>query len=291
MQNSKYLVANDRDILWGLTVSTVGHDEVAPGEEYPTRGHADGYYFDPSRGRILNEYQMLYLVEGSGVFASAHVAERRIKAGDIFLLFPGEWHTYHPEPGASWKSYWIGYLGRNMDDRVKAGFLSPEKPVYHVGYSGEIISIYESAMTVAKTEAASMQQTLAGMVNLLVGLMYSLERNITLGRQAENVQMVKQAQQRIRETLESNLTMQELAAEMGSSYSNFRKLFKEHTGMSPAMYQQDLKLQRAKELLTTTDLSVKEIAFRLNFESADYFSSKFKCKTGQQPSAFRDSMR
>ena len=46
MQNSKYLVANERDAQWGLTVSTVGMDELAVGDSYPTRGHADGYFFD-----------------------------------------------------------------------------------------------------------------------------------------------------------------------------------------------------------------------------------------------------
>ncbi len=72
--------------------------------------------------------------------SSAHLPETKIKAGDIFLLFPGEWHTYHPSGTKGWKSYWIGFKGKNIDDRVKAGFLSPEKPIYHVGYSNEIIS-------------------------------------------------------------------------------------------------------------------------------------------------------
>ena len=76
--------------------------------------------------------------------------------------------------------------------------------------------------------------------------------------------------------------------ELGVSYSNFRKLFKEHTGLSPAIYQQALKLQRAKEMLTTTDMSIKEIAYRLNFDSPDYFSAKFKAKTGRKPSDLRN---
>ena len=44
---------------------------------------------------------------------------------------------------------------------------------------------------------------------------------------------------------------------------------------------------KKKELLSTTDESIKEIAYRLNFESPDYFSSKFKAKTGMKPSDFR----
>ena len=281
MQHSKYLLANDRDRLWGLTVSTVGYEEIAPGDDYPTRGHADGYYFNVSRGRVLREYQLLYNPEGEGVFQSAHCPPSPIKAGDMFLLFPGEWHTYHPLDSKGWKSYWIGFSGRNVDDRVRAGFLSPEKPIWHVGYSSDIEALYQQAYKTAVEEAAVAQQLMAGLVNHLIGLMYSLERNIQLGKNSAQVNMVN------REALESELSIQQIAEELSVSYSNFRKLFKEYTGLSPATYQQELRLLRAKELLSTTDLSIKEIAYRLNFESPDYFSAKFKAKMGCRPSEIR----
>ena len=284
MQNSKYLLATERDLKWGLTVSTVGYEEIAPGDPYPTKGHADGYYFNIEKGRVLNEYQLLYNPEGEGVFESAHCPQTKIKAGDMFLLFPGEWHTYHPNPRVGWKSHWIGFKGRNMDDRVKAGFLTPEKPIYHVGYSAIIEGLYRRAFAAAREEAAYSQQEMAGLVNHLIGKMYSLERNIELSRNQQQVDMIDKARWRIRESLESEITIQGIAEELGVSYSNFRKLFKEYTGLSPATYQQELRLLRAKELLSTTDLSIKEIAYRLNFESPDYFSAKFKAKMGVKPS-------
>ena len=288
MQTSKYMLASDRDQLWGLTVTTIGYEEIGNDDPYPTRGHADGYYFDLQKGRILPEYQLLYIIEGGGVFHSRTVPEARLKEGDFFLLFPGEWHSYHPTGPRGWKKYWIGFRGHNMDDRVRAGFLSPTKPIYHVGFSEKIVQLYRSAYEAALAEEAYSQQVMAGIVNLLIGLMYSLERNIELkSRNQEHVNMINRAQLRIRESLESSLTIQQVAEEMGVSYSNFRKLFKEHTGLSPAVYQQDLRLQRAKELLTTTDMSIKEIAYRLNFESPDYFSSKFRVKTGRKPSDLR----
>lgn len=290
MQDSKYLVANERDALWGLTVSTVGYDELQPGEPYPTKGHAGGYYFDINKGRTLDEYQMLYLVEGEGVFTSEHIKEQKIKSGDIFLLFPGKWHSYHPAENSKWKSYWIGYKGKNMDDRVKYGFMSPEKPIYHVGYSAEIIQLYDSAMKAAKEEAAYSQQRLAGIVNNLIGVMYSKERNIILNRDRNKVDIINKARLIIREKLESRITIQEIAEQMGMGYSNFRKLFKEFTGVSPALYQQELRLQKAKELLSTTNTSIKEIAYQLNFDSPDYFSSKFKMKVGCKPSEYREKM-
>lgn len=288
IQHSKYMLASERDQLWGLTVTTIGYEEIGAGDSYPTRGHADGYYFDLAKGRILPEYQLLYIVEGEGVFHSRTVPEARLSEGDFFLLFPGEWHSYHPTGPRGWKKYWIGFRGNNMDDRVRAGFLSPTKPIYHVGFSDSIVRLYRQAYDQAIEEAAYSQQVMAGIVNLLIGLMYSKERNMELkNRNQSHVDLINRARLRIREELESSLTIQQVAEDLGMSYSNFRKLFKEHTGLSPATYQQDLRLQRAKEMLTTTDMSIKEIAYRLNFESPDYFSSKFKIKTGRKPSDLR----
>lgn len=289
MQQSKYLVINERDAQWGLAVSTVGYEEIIAGEEYPTHGHAEGYYFNVSKGRVLNEYQLLYITEGEGVFQSAHQSPVSIKAGDLFLLFPGEWHSYHPLPEKGWKSYWIGFKGTNIDNRIRQHFLSPEKPVFHVGYSAELVRLYKNAYKAALAEKPFYQQLLAGIVNLQVGLMYSLERSSMLNKNHDHMNMINRARLRIRESIESDVTIQQIAQEQGVSYSNFRKLFKEYTGISPALYQQDLKLQQAKELLTTTAMSIKEIAYQLNFESPDYFSSKFRSKTGLRPSEFRNA--
>ena len=85
-KNFKYLVANDHDKQWGLTVSTVGYEEIAPGDDYPTRGHADGYFFDVAKGRVLDEYQLQYIVEGDGLFQSASQKATKVHSGDVFLL-------------------------------------------------------------------------------------------------------------------------------------------------------------------------------------------------------------
>lgn len=291
MQISKYLLASERDAEWGLTISTVGFEKIDPWEAYPTKGHAYGYYFNIDKGRVLDEYQLLYQPEGEGVFESAHIPETRIKPGDIFLLFPGEWHTYRPLTDKGWTSYWIGFKGKNIDDRVKAGFLSPDKPIYHVGFNNDIIAIFEKAMKIADSEDPNYQQTLAGIVNYLIGQMYYLERNCELKKNSDQVDLIAKSKVMIRESLETCITIQEIAQKLGISYSSFRKLFKEYTGIAPAMYQHNLRLQLAKELLTSTDESIKEIAYRLNFGSPDYFSSKFKAKIGMKPSDFREKCR
>lgn len=288
-KNFKYLVANEHDKQWGLTVSTVGYEEIGPGEDYPTRGHADGYFFDVNKGRVLDEYQLQYIVEGDGVFRSASQKTTRLHSGDIFLLYPGEWHTYHPEKNG-WKCYWIGFKGRNIDDRVKAGFLSPKKVIYHIGYDSEMIHLFNHALEISEREPVYFQQTLAGIVNCLIGMTYSLQRTEALKDCSGDQDLVNRARELIRNNLESTLSIQEIAAKLNISYSKFRRVFKDLTGFSPAYYQMDLKLQRAKDLLSTTDLSIKDIAYQLDFTSPDYFSTKFKCKNGMKPSEFRRRM-
>lgn len=291
MQNSKYLITTERDAAWGLSVCNVGYEEIAPGDDYPAKGHAEGYCFKPQRGRTLNEYQLLYLSEGEGVFRSDHVHETMVKAGDMFMLFPGEWHTYRPSTAKGWKCFWIGFRGKNIDERVKAGFLSVEKQVFHVGFSNEIVSLYKEAYKTAQEEAPFAQMNLAGIVSHLIGKMLSLERSVTNDRDSKHVDIVNKALLRIRESLEGTLTIQQIAQELGVSYSSFRKLFKEYTGFAPALYQQTLRMQRAKELLSTTDESIKQIAYRLNYDSPDYFSTKFKSQTGMKPFDFRAMTR
>ena len=89
----KYITENNRDEQWELTVCSVGCQNILPNESYPPKNHENEYIFTPDKGRVIDEYQMLYIVEGSGVLATSSCRQVQIKAGYVFLLFPGEWHT------------------------------------------------------------------------------------------------------------------------------------------------------------------------------------------------------
>lgn len=288
MKPIKYIIENERDLLWGLSINTVGYEHIKRGEKYPTDEHLLRYYFSPSKGRVLQEYQLVYISEGSGFFETQSVERTIIKAGTMFLLFPNEWHTYCPDPQIGWKQYWIGFKGVNIDARVQNGFLRKECPIFNVGINEEIVRLYRQAIEAAEHEKAYFQQMLAGITNHLLGLMYSLDRNNCLEKDKHLVEQINRARVLMYENIEGSLSIQDIVNQLGMGYSSFRKLFKEYTGLSPAAYFQDIKLQHAKELLQTTQLSVKEIAYTLNFESPDYFSTQFKKKTGKRPRDYRE---
>jgi AraC-like DNA-binding protein len=71
------------------------------------------------------------------------------------------------------------------------------------------------------------------------------------------------------------------------SYSWFRKMFKKYTGLS-TQYQLQIRIQKAKEFLTSSSMPIKEISDILEFDSVNYFISFFKKKTSESPSEFRN---
>lgn len=95
----------------------------------------------------------------------------------------------------------------------------------------------------------------------------------------------------MREKTGDDVTPESIAKTLNIGYSWFRRVFKQYTGFSPAQYQLEIKLQKSKELLASTVLPVKEIAFHLNFESASYFVTFFKSKTGLSPGEYRDKIK
>ena len=82
---------------------------------------------------------------------------------------------------------------------------------------------------------------------------------------------------------DTDLSIAEIAKECAVSESGLRRIFKEQMGISPIRYRLNFKLKRAKFLLDSTDMSVGEIAERLNFFDAAYFCNVFKRHVGMTP--------
>ena len=285
----KYLIANEQDALWGLTINTVGFQHIEANEAYPPGNHPTRYLFSTHKGRILGEYQLLYLSNGRGYFTSKNCKKTEIKEGNFFLLFPGEWHNYEPSTNDGWDEYWIGFSGINMNNRVGNNFFSKNNPIFNVGISEDIVSLYQLAIQIARKQEAGFQQMLAGIVNHLLGLAYSRNKITTF----ENLQVANQISRAKILMLDSYATseinLEEIAQQVNMSYSWFRRIFRQYTGFSPSQYIQELRLQKSKSLLTNTGKPIKEIAYDVGFENADYFCAAFRKKTGLTPKSYRDN--
>ena len=128
--NIKYLNISRNDEAWGLVVTTAGYQAVAAHSSYPQAQHPESHIFAPGKGRVLKEYQLVYISRGEGYFESRSGRRQRIRAGTMILLFPGEWHTYEPDRATGWFEHWVGFRGGSVDAQVANGFFSPRNPIF-----------------------------------------------------------------------------------------------------------------------------------------------------------------
>jgi len=289
-QYTGYLTVNDSDELWGMYSTTIGSQTIMPGSKYPPKSHPSAYWFNPTTGRTLREYILLYITEGEGIFESANCGETKIVAGTMLLLFPGEWHTYKPLKEKGWKEYWVGLNGSYIKQLTQISFFSKKKPIHHIGFNEQIISLFNTGIEIARNQKTAYQQVLAGISSLLLGIIFYSEKNNSF-RDKEIVSQINKAKMMMHDKAGGDITPAAIAKTLNLEDAWFRRVFKQYTGLSPTQYQLEIKLQKSKEFLASTTMTIKEIALILNFDSANYFVTFFKMRTGVSPTAYRDSIK
>ena len=95
----------------------------------------------------------------------------------------------------------------------------------------------------------------------------------------------------IRESPGQTVTIAELALNAGYSVDHFSRIFQKIMGLRPQNYIIQAKIERARQLLAESDLTVGAIAEIVGFQEIFYFSRQFRQKTGQTPTEFRRSLR
>jgi AraC-like DNA-binding protein len=100
---------------------------------------------------------------------------------------------------------------------------------------------------------------------------------------------ILQLERFIEDNMAINLTTEDISRYMALSGRQVCRIIKEKTGKSTKDFMSSLKLQKSKELLETSDFSLKHISNSLGFESEVYFNQWFKKKEGIAPGSYRES--
>lgn len=90
--------------------------------------------------------------------------------------------------------------------------------------------------------------------------------------------------------MDSTLSLDTVCAQLGVSTAYFSTMFKRETGQGFVGYLTDLRMEKALELLNTTDEKTYQIAARIGYEDPNYFSYVFKKRFGVSPSKYRASI-
>lgn len=283
-----YLPQPDEPSLWRVEILGAGHAIIEPGDEYPPRQHPEEHYFQWDRGRSLPEFQAILITEGGGTIETQETGTVAFEAPFLFLLFPGVWHRYRPDPQTGWSEYWVAFDGPYPRELLAAGAISPATPFFQTGHSETLLAQFLLARDEAQAEALGFRRICAASIMQILALATTLP--VRTKEESEPMRaVIRKASFLMRERADTALSPEDLADELNVGYTNFRRLFKKYTGMSPKRYHSQLRLQKAKTLLQDTGLNIGEIATALAFDTPFHFSSWFKKLTGESPSEWRGS--
>jgi AraC-like DNA-binding protein len=273
---------------WGIYSTSFGTVHVPVGAPYPppTEGHPGSRHFDWDQGRVLAEYQILYIRKGRGLFESRVTKPRTITDHTAFILFPGVWHRYRPDPGTGWTESWIEFKGPYVDRLKRDGVIDPRHPVYRTHSGVEIEQAFETAAGLARIKPPGFTVRLGLLAAEVLALLRwsSHPRHATLRRMD---QVISESQALLAGDLEGKLSLEQIARQLGVGYSYFRRKFKAQTGLSPKQYRIEIRHHRVKNLLLNSNLTLKEIAEELGYSSPFHLSQEFSRITGTSPQLWR----
>ena len=280
----KYTTKNTEDKNWGLYINVIGCAAISENSDYPPEGHPIGYNFNWTNGRVLHEYQLNYITNGDGILETKK-GKYRVEEGSVIILYPGIWHRFRPSKNG-WNEHYVGFNGEFAAKMFQHDFFVNKEPMVKIGFNEDFLRFFIELQQLVQNEKPGYQQMCSGLVVTMLSSILSIKKNENFsGKEIEKI--IQKACMIIRENLDSNLNMEKVAQNLNVGYSNFRKMFKKYTGISPAQYSLSLRIRQAKDLLNNTDLSVKEISYQVGFNSIDYFSRVFKSKTGKNPTEYK----
>jgi AraC-like DNA-binding protein len=283
----KYLPVTELEEQWGLYVTTVGYTLIGANQDYPNnKEHPPTHSFTWNTGRILDGYYVVFVTRGQGTFESGRTTMATVQEGTCFFLFPGVWHRYRPDVKSGWEEYWIGFKGSYADELMTKGFFTADQPFVQAGMQEQVLMLFQKMLELVRLGPAGYHQVIAGIALQVVGMMHSI-RMYKEQSGDPDTQLINKAKFMLREQLENAVNMEQIARSLPMGYSKFRKTFKQVTGQSPHQYLLNLRLDKSRELLETTHLTVNEISFQTGFESVFYFSKLFKKKNGVSPMHYR----
>ncbi len=124
--------------------------------------------------------------------------------------------------------------------------------------------------------------------NWIKGILGNVCGQISAKKQLKTKHSIQKAINYIREHCQEEISLTSVADYVRLNPTYFSRLFKEETGCSFVEYLKKLRIEKAKELLRTSNLKIYEICEALGYQSVQYFSTLFKNMVGVTPQEYRE---
>lgn len=256
-------------------------------DPFPFRLSENGY-FEAGRNYFTHRDHKpaalyLYTLSGQGSI-SLKGQTALLSAGSALLIECESEHEYHTVSDEPWRFFWVHFTGdglRAILPLLSDGLtpLRPEQPIRIRELFEQLDALHD------RTDRFVFAYRSAILDELLLHSIRALERQEHTAQRGETD--LEPAKAYIRDHLAETVTVEQLAAACNLSKFHFIRLFHRQTGFSPYRYVQINRIDRAKALLISTELSVAEIAAAVGLCSGANFCKVFREMVGITPAVYR----
>ncbi len=258
-------------------------------------------------GESHNFWELVYLDSGTATIIADN-STFKLKQGEAFFHKPNEHHNIYTDDDFA-NSAIITFECKSRNLKSLSGkvikFGEYEKNLLNkiineakISYTDKLNDLYLTKMTKKNPAPFGTEQIIKNCIELLIisliRTMHSSDSIISeIGVDTGSNRIVESIHNILQEKLSAagNINLDEISYKLGFSKSYIKSQFKKKTGHSIIQYYIDLKIDKAKKLLSQQKYTVSEIADMLGFSSVYYFSRQFKSHTDMSPTEYVNSIK
>lgn len=285
----------------GLYVTGAGTAVVAPGANYPPQQHPELYDFSWRSGRVLPEFQFIFISEGGGQFESLETGMLEVVAGTVIQIFPDVWHRYRPDPSSGWTEYWISVGGELMFQWQQRGLLRIDSPLSVLRHPAETLRQYQRMIKVVRDRPRQIATQLTATAMAVIAMTLEQSESATEEasirdlnsrsdvRQKDVNETIRNARRVIWNHSHRRVSVDMVAKLTGTTRRTLERHFQEQLGRTVLQELIACRIQRAKRLLAETRVPIKYVAFAAGFSSVSNLCKVFRRELDLTPGEFRES--
>lgn len=247
----------------------------------------DAGYFPRAHDHVRTRHQgsaqaiVLVCTEGSGWLRTPRGV---VKVGPLTALAipPGLSHSYGADGPDPWTIWWFHLLGSDLPDLLSAAGADGAAAVISLRTGDRIVAMIDEIIATLERETNPARLLATAGIAWHVMALLATERHVP----SEDAPLHR-AIRFLEERVDGHISVAELSAIVGVSASHLSALFRSATGGGVLAYHLAIKMALARRLLTTTMLSVTEVAQRVGMSDPLYFSRRFRRAHGVSPREFR----
>ncbi len=232
------------------------------------------------------DYYIQYLISGNlKVFLKEETKE--MKPGQLIVYYPNTEYRYGMYDNKELIYYWVHFTGTGADELIRNSNIA-NRQILDIGIDDELIGLYDDIFKEFIIRDDNFENAVAAdILKILVLLNRKIQSNV-LNTESLN-KNIYQSLDYIHKNFSSKIKISTLAEIEHFSISHYMNMFHKCTGITPIQYITELRLNRACELLSQSDLSIGKISESVGYADQLYFSRIFRRNIGVTPSRYRKS--